>query len=152
MFKGAYREEELVSNRSAVLLCGGTEKDRRIWAEEAVARFPDGAQLVAVKEPSDLVVALALKDAVVLVEDVGQLPDTAQAQIVNCLARQEERPKLILGLKVSAAQALTQGLLRDDLHFRLSIAKVDVTQSRVVEGAKRRPPPKAAPAKPSRKR
>jgi hypothetical protein len=149
MYKGAYREDELVTNRSAVLLCGGSEKDKRLWAEEALASL-GGAQLVSVKGPQELSLALALKDAVVLVEDVGALSFSAQAQIVQCLHRQEERPKLILGLKQAADQARAQGLLREDLHFRLSIAKVDLAQSRVLESARKRPAPKAA--KPARKK
>ena len=35
-----YSEPELISNRTSVLLSGGSEDDRRAWADEASAQFP----------------------------------------------------------------------------------------------------------------
>ena len=139
MFKGAYSEEELVQNRSAVLLYGGTPNERRAWAEEVATAFP-AARLVPVSRADELSQALALRDAVVLVEDLVALGDAGQAQIIQCLLRQEERPKLVLGLKLAADTARAQGLLRDDLHFRLQIAKVDLDAESVRQAIQKRRP------------
>ena len=154
MYKGAYSEEELVRNRSAVLLYGGSPNDRRAWAEEVAGHFPQ-AKLVPVSGPQQLSTALGLKDAVVLVEDIVALGDVGQAQIVHCLLRQEERPKLVLGLKLAADAARAQGLLRDDLHFRLQIAKVDLDAEGVRQAIQKRRPverKKSEPKKPAGKK
>lgn len=126
-----YSEAELVSNRSAVLLFGGTASERRAWAEEAAGHFDAEGGLLWVRSAGELLSALARQGGVVAVEDVSGLDDQAQAQIVNCLVRQEERPKLVLGLRMAADAARASGLLREDLHYRLSAARVDLSEEAV---------------------
>lgn len=126
-----YSESELISNRSAVLLFGGTAAERRAWAEEAARHFDTEGELVWVQAAAELLGALARRDGVVAVEDVSSLDHATQGQILHCLMRQEERPKLVLGLKVAADTALANGILRDDLHYRLSVARVDLSAEEV---------------------
>jgi hypothetical protein len=115
--------------------------------------------VVPVSRADELSAALGLKDAVVLVEDLVSLGDGGQAQIVQCLLRQEERPKLVLGLKLAADAARSQGLLREDLHFRLQIARVDLDAEPVRQAIQKRRPSerrgaekKKPAAKPARKK
>lgn len=121
-----YREEELVSNRASLLLYGGTEEERRSWAQEAAHYFEHEGALVEVRQLSELVEALKRPKGVVFVSDVAKLGLEAQALIVRCLQMQEERPKLVLGLTGSAETALERGTLRDDLHYKLNQALVDL--------------------------
>jgi hypothetical protein len=121
-----YREEELVSNRASLLLYGGTEEERRSWAQEAAHHFEHEGALVEARQLSELVEALKRPKGVVFVSDVAKLGLEAQAHIVRCLTLQEERPKLVLGLMGSAETALERGTLRDDLHYKLKNAQVDL--------------------------
>jgi hypothetical protein len=121
-----YREEELVSNRASLLLYGGTEEERRSWAQEAAHHFEHEGALVEVRQLSELVEALKRPKGVVFVSDVAKLGLEAQAHIVRCLQMQEERPKLVLALTGSAEAALERGTLRDDLHYKLNHAQVDL--------------------------
>lgn len=153
-----YSESELISNRSAVLLCGGSASERRAWAEDAAGHFEGEGELVWVKQLSELLPALSRRGGVVGVEDVAIFDHAAQGQILNCLMRQEERPKLVLGLKIPADAARANGQLRDDLHYRLSVAQVDLTSDEVKAAMRERAPLRlarekalkaaAAPAKP----
>lgn len=122
-----YREEELVSNRASLLLYGGTEEERRSWAQEAAHHFEHEGALLEVRQLSELVEALRRPKGVVFVPDVAKLGLEAQAHIIRCLQMQEERPKLVLGLMGSAEAALERGTLRDDLHYWLSHAQVDLS-------------------------
>jgi hypothetical protein len=133
-----YREEELVSNRASLLLYGGTEEERRSWAQEAAHHFEHEGALIEVRQLSELVEALKRPRGVVFVVDVAKLGLEAQAHIVRCLQMQEERPKLVLGVSGSAEAALERGTLRDDLHYRLSHAQVDLGAPGLREVLKKR--------------
>ena len=147
-----YTEAELVKNRSSLLLTGGGDSDRRAWAQEAASYFP-GEGLVEVTTAEELAAALEQTRGVVYLPNAGAIGYTAQGRIVFCLQNQEERPKLIIGLPTSAADALAKGDLRDDLHYRLQMARVDLSTpglkdtlkarraARAKEEAKRPPPP-----------
>ncbi len=119
-----YREEELVSNRSSLLIHGGTEEERRSWAQEAARNFD--VELVEVRQAADLPGALKQPNGVVFISDVAKLGREAQFVILRCLQMQEERPKVVVGLSGTADAALTRGTLREDLHYRLNQAQVDL--------------------------
>ena len=133
-----YREEELVSNRASLLLYGGTEEERRSWAQEAAHYFEHEGALIEVRQLSELVEALKRNKGVVFVSDVAKLGLEAQAHIVRCLQMQEERPKLVLGMTGSAEAALERGTLRDDLHYKLHHAQVDLGAPGLREALKKR--------------
>jgi hypothetical protein len=133
-----YREEELVSNRASLLLYGGTEEERRSWAQEAAHHFEHEGALIEVRQLSELVEALKRPKGVVFVSDVAKLGLEAQAHIVRCLQMQEERPKLVLGITGSAEAALERGTLRDDLHYKLNHAQVDLGAPGLREVLKKR--------------
>ncbi len=169
-----YAEAELVENRAAVLLYGGTAAERQAWAEETAARLGGPATLVAA--PEALARALAQKEGVVYVADALALGEAGQQRLVQCLLTQEERPKLVVGLPQGVEGALGVGGLRPDLHYRLRLAQVNLDAPGLRELlAKRRaraattravaasrasragagrskPSPRRAPAKPQRKR
>jgi|GEM_PF-333391 len=141
-----YSEAELISNRSGVLLFGGTATERRAWTEEAARHFDQEGELVWVKTPRELLSALARHGGVVGVEDVSGLDHAAQGQILNCLLRQEERPKLVLGLRMAADAARAHGLLREDLHYRLDVARVDLSAEEIKAAIRARAAKRAAKA------
>lgn len=122
----AYREEELVKNRAAVLLFGGSETDRRAWAEEASAHFESEGGVREVTEPAALLAALSLGRGVVFIPDATALGWEGQAQVLRCLQYQEERPKIVVGLGADPEAARSQGTLREDLHYRLHQALVNL--------------------------
>ncbi len=122
-----YREEELVSNRASLLLYGGMEEERRAWAQDAAHHFEHEGGLIEVRQAAELAEALKRPKGVVFVSDVSKLGREAQGHILRCLQMQEERPKLVLGLTGSADSALERGTLREDLHYRLHQAQVDLT-------------------------
>jgi hypothetical protein len=147
-----YSESDLISNRASLLLYGGTQTDRRAWAEEAQQCFEAEGPLVQVIQTAQLGLALSAPRGVVFLPDVLALGAEAQALVMRCLQHQEERPKIILGLSRSPDDAVTAGELRDDLAFRLRTARVNLgeeaTQQAIrVRRSKRPPPPKPA-AKP----
>ncbi|HYI00328.1 MAG TPA: Fis family transcriptional regulator [Hyalangium sp.] len=121
-----YREEELVSNRASLLLYGGTEEERRSWAQEAAHHFEHEGELLEVRQAAELVEALKRPRGVVFVTEVSKLGRQEQGLILRCLQMQEERPKLVLGMTGSAEAALERGTLREDLHYRLHQAQVDL--------------------------
>ncbi|MBZ4419183.1 Fis family transcriptional regulator [Myxococcus sp. RHSTA-1-4] len=131
-----YREEELVCNRSSLLIHGGTEDERRSWAQEAARNFD--VELVEVKQAADLPGALRQPNGVVFIPDVAKLGREAQFAILRCLQMQEERPKVVVGLSGAADAALARGTLREDLHYRLHQAQVDLQQDGLRELLKRR--------------
>jgi transcriptional regulator of acetoin/glycerol metabolism len=133
-----YREEELVSNRASLLLYGGTEEERRSWAQEAAYYFEHEGALIEVKQPAELSAALKRPKGVVFIPEVGKLGWEAQGQILRCLQMQEERPKLVLGMTGSAEAALERGTLREDLHYRLQQARVDLAVPGLRELLKKR--------------
>lgn len=121
-----YSENELVSNRAALLLYGGSENDRRRWALEAAGNFAEEGQLVEVSAISELEKALEPTKGVVFVADGQQLGLEGQAQLLRCLKEREERPKLVIGLPLSPEAALERGALREDLSYRLQSARVNL--------------------------
>jgi len=133
-----YGEEELVSNRASLLLYGGTEEERRSWAQEAAYYFEHEGTLIEVRQVPELTEALKRPKGVVFVVDVTKLPWEAQGQILRCLQMQEERPKLVLGVMGSAETALERGSLREDLHYRLQQARVDLSTPGLREALKKR--------------
>ncbi|WP_317987800.1 Fis family transcriptional regulator [Hyalangium gracile] len=133
-----YREEELVSNRASLLLYGGTEEERRAWAQEAAHHFEQEGALIEVRQASELAEALRRPKGVVLIADVSKLGLEAQGTILRCLQTQEERPKLVLGMTGSAESALERGALREDLHYRLHQAQVDLSAPGLREQLKKR--------------
>ncbi|WP_224371620.1 Fis family transcriptional regulator [Hyalangium versicolor] len=138
MIPRGYREEELVSNRASLLLYGGTEEERRAWAQEAAHHFEHEGALIEVRQAAELSEALKRPKGVVLVWDVSKLGLEAQGNILRCLQMQEERPKLVLGMTGSADSALERGALREDLHYRLHQAQVDLTVPGLREALKKR--------------
>jgi hypothetical protein len=147
--RAGYAEAELVDNRAAVLLSGGSAADRQAWAEEAATRL--GSAVTLVDAPEALPAALAQKNGVVLVVDAVSLGEAAQQALVRCLQTQEERPKLIIAVQDGAAVALGTGSLRPDLHYRLRLAQVDLDELGLRESIARRrarPPPSRSPLPP----
>lgn len=130
-----YREEDLVSNRASLLIHGGTEDERRAWAEEAARNF--GVPLTEVRQASELPGALRQPNGVVFIADAAKLPLDAQGLILRCLM-QEERPKVVVGISGTATAALTRGTLREDLHYRLHQAQVDLQTDGLRDALKRR--------------
>jgi hypothetical protein len=131
-----YSEAQLVENRAAVLLFGGTAAERQAWAEESAERLGSAATLVAAA--GALPAALAQREGVVYVADALALGDSGQHQLVVCLQTQEERPKLVVGMQQGSESALSAGL-RPDLHYRLRLAQVNLDEPGLREEiAKRR--------------
>ncbi|MBJ6760855.1 Fis family transcriptional regulator [Myxococcaceae bacterium JPH2] len=131
-----YREEELVSNRASLLIHGGTEDERRAWAEEAARSFD--VPLVEVRQQGDLAGALRHPNGVVFIPDIVKLGLDAQQMLLHCLRTQEERPKVVVGLSGGADLALSRGTVREDLHYRLHKAQVDLQTEGLRETLKRR--------------
>jgi hypothetical protein len=123
---GGYSEEDLVSNRAALLLYGGNEAERRAWAHEAAGHFAGEGPLVEIRSPQELSGPLGRARGVVFISDALALGLEAQSQILRCLQEREERPKIIIALPRLPDEALQQGLLRDDLSYRLRLARVNL--------------------------
>src|SRR5215471_14710168 len=121
-----YSEQDLVSNRAAVFLYGGTDAERRDWARESAGNFASEGPMMEVTDGQALQSALAQNRGLVFVPDLLALAADAQLQILQSLRGIEERPKLVLGLPMSPEQALQQGQLREDLSYRLQLARVDM--------------------------
>ncbi|MCP3104150.1 Fis family transcriptional regulator [Myxococcus sp. K15C18031901] len=136
MTLSGYREEELVCNRASVLIHGGTEEDRRCWAQEAARHFD--AELVEVRQAADLPTALRQRNGVVFIADAAKLGRDGQSHILRCLQMQEERPKVVVGLSGGAESALARGTLREDLHYRLHQAQVDLQREGLRDLLRRR--------------
>lgn len=147
---GGYSEEDLVSNRAALLLYGGNEAERRAWAHEAAGHFAGEGPLVEVRSPPELSAPLGKSRGVVFVPDALALGLEAQSQILRCLQEREERPKIIIALPRLPDEALQQGLLRDDLSYRLRLARVNLDAEglgEVLQERRRRLEEKLAAAK-----
>ncbi len=133
-----YTEGQLITNRVAVLLCGGAEGDRRAWALEAATSFPDEGPLVEAADGNALVQASSLRQGVVYVPDATQLSWASQRELTRLLREREERPKFVLGAAQSLAALNQRGLLRDDLLFALAKGTVDLGSSEVKDSIARR--------------
>jgi hypothetical protein len=135
--RAKYAEAELLENRAAVLLFGGTAAERQAWAEETAERLGRAATVVTVA--ASLTAALAQKDGVVYVADALALGEVGQQQLVVCLQTQEERPKLVVGVQQGVESAFGGGGLRPDLHYRLRLSQVNLDEPGLRETiAKRR--------------
>ena len=133
-----YREEELVTNRASLLLSGGTEDERRAWAQEAAEHFAAEGPLVEVRTAAELPAALKAPRGVVFIPDVSKLEHPAQALLLRCLQLQEERPKVVVGLAGQPELARSRGTLREDLHYRLHQALVDMNTEGLRDALKKR--------------
>ena len=125
-----YLESQLLSNRAAVLLHGGTEAERRGWATEASHHFEREGTLYEAKDDQALAPALKAAGGVVYVPDAQSLSSAMQRELVRVLRQKEERAKFVLGLPVLPDTAWNKGLLRDDLHYALHRAQVDLSKRR----------------------
>lgn len=132
MYRG-YPEQALITNRSSLLLFGGSESERRAWAEEAAANFLDEGPLTVASTSAQLIEALHHTRGVVYVPDATGLSDEAQALAVHVLREREERPKIVFGMAGEPGLLSQQGRLRDDLHYSLAFAQVDLNESGVRE-------------------
>ena len=138
MAVNGYQEAELVVNRAAVLLFGGSESDRRAWAEEAALGFEADGPLVEVGQVAALTAALGRPGGVVFVPDLVALGEEAQGHILQCLLHREERPKLVLGLPGPLTEVAARGLLRDDLAYRLAPGRLDLSTEGLKEAIRAR--------------
>ncbi|NTX08843.1 Fis family transcriptional regulator [Myxococcus sp. CA051A] len=136
MTLSGYREEELVCNRASLIIHGGTEEERRSWAQEAARNFD--VELVEVRQATDLAAALRQRNGVLFIPDAAKLGRDAQGLILRCLQMQEERPKVVVGVSGAADAALSRGTLREDLHYRLHQAQVDLQKDGMRELLRRR--------------
>lgn len=154
MYRG-YPEEALVTNRSSLLLFGGTEAERRAWAEEAARNFEGEGPLRVATTAAELSQALALSRGVVYVPDATALGESAQVIAVHVLHEREERPKIVFGITRPPDLLVAEGRLRMDLHYSLSMAQVnldepglrDAIRVRRARAPKRAAPPPPPPAR-----
>ncbi len=123
---GGYAEEDLISNRSALLLYGSSDEARRAWAYEAGAYFASEGPVVEARSVDELQRALGQARGTVFVPDALGLGLDAQSHVLRCLQEREERPKIVLGLSRLPDEAIQQGLLREDLSYRLRLARVNL--------------------------
>ncbi len=130
---GGYAEAQLITNRVSVLLCGGTEADRKAWALESAEAFAEDGALYEAAEPGRLTQSLSLRGGVVYVPDASQLSWAAQRELTRLLREREERPKFIFGINASPAAVAQRGLIREDLLFALSKSTVDLASPLVKE-------------------
>jgi len=131
-----YSEQDLVSNRAAVLIFGGTDAERREWAREAAGHFAAEGPMVEVNDAQALQAALGQSQGAVFIPDLIALGPEAQGQVLQCLRGIEERPKLILALQTSLEGALPQ--LREDLAYRLQLAHVNLDSAGLREAIRSR--------------
>jgi hypothetical protein len=128
-----YAEAQLITNRVSVLLCGGTEADRKLWAQEAADAFSDEGALYEAAEPGKLSQSFSLRGGVVYVPDASQLSWAAQRELTRLLREREERPKFVFGINATPAAVAQRGLIREDLLFALSKSTVDLASPLVKE-------------------
>ena len=133
-----YAEAQLISNRVSVLLCGGSESDRKAWAQEAAVAFAEEGTLMEAADPTALNQAFSMRGGVVYVPDASQLSWAAQRELTRLLREREERPKFVLGLSQSLSAANQKGTLRDDLMFALAKGALDLGASEVKESISKR--------------
>lgn len=117
--------DALKKNRVSTLLFGGSEADRRAFAQAATQAL-EGAGLVEAKDAVALERSLTNARAVVYVPDVTAIPPATQRAVVKALREREERPKLVLGLPTTPETAADKGGLTDDLRYWLAQSTVDV--------------------------
>ena len=116
--------DDLKSNRVSTLLSGGSEADRRAFAQAASQAL--GASFIEAKDAPTLERSMKNARAVLYVPDVTVIPPATQRAVVRTLRELEERPKFVLGLPLSVDTASERGTLTEDLRFWLSASTVDV--------------------------
>src|SRR5258708_35768460 len=89
---GGYAEEDLISNRSALLLYGGNEEERRAWAYEAGAHFASEGSVVEARTAEELQRGLEQSRGIGYIPDVLGLGLDAQSLALRCLQEREGRP------------------------------------------------------------
>lgn len=125
MTSPTWTTDALKKNRVSTLLYGGSEADRRAFAQTATQHL-EGAGFVEAKDAATLERSLSNARAVVYVPDVTVLPPATQRVVVKTLREREERPKLVLGLPTTPETAAEKGGLTEDLRYWLSRSTVDV--------------------------
>ena len=135
-----YSENQLVTNRAAVLLYGASEAERQKWAQEAAEAFAEEGPLEELREPEEkaLASAFARSKGVIYVPDASKLPWDSQRELARQLREKEERPKWVVGLAMSPEGAVHKGVLRDDLAYALARSKVDLNDVAVKQSVKKR--------------
>lgn len=124
-----YVERDLVTNRSSLLLHGGTESDRRAWADEAAQGFEAEGPLLIAHDAAELRAAVTRPRGVVFIPDVSGLDDGAQSEIVRALREREERPKYIIVALPDPDRAVQMGKLRGDLAYSLKQARLNLDEA-----------------------
>ena len=117
--------DALKKNRVSAIVYGGSESDRRAFAEAAVGSL-EGAGLIEAKDAGALERSLGNARAVIYVPDLGAIPAATQRTVVRVLREKEERPKVVFGLGTSPDTAFEKGALTEDLKFWLGRSTVDV--------------------------
>jgi hypothetical protein len=125
MTSPTWTTDALKKNRVSALVYGGSEADRRAFAQTATQNL-EGAGFVEAKDAASLERSLSNARAVVYVPDVTALPAATQRAVVKTLREREERPKLVLGLPTTPETAAEKGGLTEDLRYWLSRSTVDV--------------------------
>jgi hypothetical protein len=145
-----YPEPALVTNRTSVLLFGGSVSERRAWAEEAASSFPEEGPLRAAGDDAELTRAFGGTRGVVFIPDICAIGTTVQAELTRILREREERPKFVVGLIGNPVAARDQGRMRWDLSYALEISRVNLDDAalkdEISERRARAPVPK--PEKP----
>ncbi len=145
-----YSETALVSNRTSLLLHGGSEAERRAWAEEAASNFEAEGPLRVASDDAQLTAALSSTRGVVFIPDVSAISTVRQGEVVRILREREERPKFVIGLGSNPVAARDQGRIRWDLSYVLQIARVNLDEPGLKEAIRSRralaPKRPAAPA------
>ena len=126
-----YPEGALVANRTSVLLFGGSEEDRRAWADEAASSLVGEGPLRVVTSDAEVNRAIQPASGVVFFPNAAQLSSETQMLLVRCLREREERPKLVVALPHSPTAATERGTLRLDLDYALQLGRVDLGASEV---------------------
>ncbi|MGA9525703.1 MAG: Fis family transcriptional regulator, partial [Myxococcaceae bacterium] len=121
-----YPEAALVANRTSLLLCGGSDSDRRAWAEEAASNFEGEGPLRVATDDAQLLQAFATARGVVFIPDVSAISSNRQGELVRILRLREERPKFVVGIAGSPVTAREQGRIRWDLSYVLQVARVNL--------------------------
>lgn len=120
----AWSIDDLKSNRVSTLLYGGSEADRRAFAQAAAQHL--GGAFVEAKDAPSVERSLKNGKVVLYVPDVATLPAITQRAVVRTLREHEERPKFVLGLALSPETAFERGALTEDLRFWLAGSTIDV--------------------------
>ncbi len=142
-----YSESALVANRTSLLLYGGSDLDRRAWAEEAALNFEEEGPLRIVGDDAEFLKTLSITRGVVFIPDISALSIQSQGELVRILRAREERPKFVIGISGNPVAAREQNRIRWDLSFVLQVARVNLDTPALAEAlrSRRAQTPKRAP-------